>query len=70
MQLIADWEGKGGAYPGNTETLFCSDGVGRTGAFITMHAQMERMKAEAVINIFQFIKAIRIQRAGLVSNKV
>ena len=47
-----------------------SDGVGRTGAFITIHAQMEHMKAEAVVNIFQFIKAIRIQRAGMVSNKV
>ena len=50
--------------------MFYSDGVGRTGAFITMHAQMERMKAEAVVDIFQFIKAIRVQRAGLVSTKV
>ncbi len=47
-----------------------SDGVGRTGAFITIHAQMERMKSEAVVDLFQYIKAIRIQRAGMVSNKV
>ncbi len=47
-----------------------SDGVGRTGAFITIHAQMERMKSEAVV---EYIKAIRIQRLDIldmVSNKV
>ena len=48
----------------------CSDGVGRTGAFITIHAQMERMKSEAVVDMFQYIKAIRIQKADMVSNKV
>ena len=44
--------------------------MGRTGAFISTHAEMERMKAETVVDLFQFIKAVRIQRAGLVSNKV
>ncbi len=47
-----------------------SDGVGRTGAFITIHAQMERIKSEAVVDMFQYIKAIRIQRADMVSSKV
>ncbi len=50
--------------------MLCSDGVGRTGAFIATHAEMERMKAETVVDLFQFIKASRFQRAGLVSNKV
>ncbi len=38
-----------------------SDGVGRTDAFITIHAQMDRMKSEAVhvIDMFHNIKAIR-----------
>jgi hypothetical protein len=31
---------------------------------------MERMKAETVVDLFQFIKAMRVQRAGVVSNKV
>ena len=35
-----------------------------------MHAQMERMKAEAIVDVFQFIKSVRFQRAGLVANKV
>lgn len=50
--------------------VFCSDGVGRSGTFICMHAQMERMKSEAVVDVFQFIKSVRFQRAGLVANKV
>ena len=52
------------------QTFFCSDGVGRSGTFICMHAQMERMKSEAVVDVFQFIKSVRFQRAGLVANKV
>ena len=35
-----------------------------------MHSQMERMKAEAMVDFFQFIKAVRIQRAGLVTSEV
>ena len=31
---------------------------------------MERMKAETVMDLFQFIKAARVQRTGLVVNKV
>ena len=48
----------------------CSDGVGRTGAFISTHAEMERMKAETVVDLFQFVKGMRVQRAGMVANKV
>ena len=47
-----------------------SDGVGRTGALISIHAEMERMKAETVVDLFQFIKGMRTQRAGMVSSKV
>ena len=47
-----------------------SDGVGRTGAFITIYSQLERAKVEGVADIFQFVKSIRLQRAGMVSNLV
>ena len=47
-----------------------SDGVGRTGTFICIHAQLERLKTEGVVDFFQFIKLVRMHRAGLVSNAV
>ena len=50
--------------------LPCSDGVGRTGAFITVHTQLERLKTEGVVDVFQSLKSARIQRAGLVDTLV
>ena len=44
--------------------------MGRTGAFICLHAQMERLKTEGVIDCFQFIKSARLNRPGLVQNVV
>ena len=44
--------------------------MGRTGAFICMHAEMEKMKSEGVVDIFQFLKSVPYQRAKLVCNKV
>ena len=49
---------------------FCSDGIGRTGAFICLHAQIERLKTEGVIDCFQFIKSARLNRPGLVQSVV
>ena len=43
-----------------------SDGVGRTGTFICLHSQLERLKTEGVVDFFQAIKSARIQRAGLI----
>ena len=48
----------------------CSDGMGRTGAFICMHAQIERLKTEGVVDVFQFIKSARLNRPGLVQSVV
>ena len=57
--------------PTHTHTQkYISDGVGRTGAFICIHTQMERMKTEGVVDFFQCIKSARIQRAGLVPDVV
>ena len=47
-----------------------SNGVGRTGTFICIHAQLERLKTEGVVDFFQSIKTARIQRAGLVPDVV
>ena len=51
-------------------TLFFSDGVGRTGTFICIHAQLERIKTEGVVDVFQFVKSSRISRPNLVSELV
>ena len=47
-----------------------SDGVGRTGAFICIHAQLERLKTEGVVDFFQYIKSARVHRAWLVPEVV
>jgi len=47
-----------------------SDGVGRTGTFICIHSQLERLKTEGVVDIFQAIKSLRMQRNGVIPNVV
>ena len=50
--------------------LLFSDGVGRTGTFICLHSQLERLKTEGVVDFFQAVKSARIKRAGLVPDAV
>lgn len=47
-----------------------SDGIGRTGTFICIYSQLERLKAEGVVDVFQSIKASRLQRSLMVTNTV
>eukprot|EP00731_Ephydatia_muelleri_P019163 Em0011g1203a len=47
-------------------TVVCNDGMGRTGAFITIHTMMERLKTEHVVDLFQFIKSSRAHRQNFV----
>lgn len=46
--------------------VVCNNGVGRTGTFTTIYSQVERIKAEQVADVFQYIKGIRLQRADMV----
>ena len=48
----------------------CSDGMGRTGVLITAMSEIERVKVEGEIDIFQTVKAIRVQRPNMVSTVV
>eukprot|EP00731_Ephydatia_muelleri_P019021 Em0011g1061a len=48
--------------------VHCNDGVGRTGTFITMHSELERLKAEGALDVFERVKLCRIARPGLVQN--
>ena len=47
-----------------------SNGVGRTGTFICIHSELEKIKVEATADVFQYIKASRFHRPGLVSTIV
>ncbi|CAI8039711.1 Receptor-type tyrosine-protein phosphatase alpha [Geodia barretti] len=54
---------------GNRRTvIMCSDGVSRTGTFLTIHCQLERLKTEGVVDFLQTIKSARLHRPGLVNN--
>jgi protein tyrosine phosphatase len=50
--------------------VMCSDGVTRTGTFICIHSQLERLKTEGVVDVFQAINSACIQRPGLIPNLV
>eukprot|EP00731_Ephydatia_muelleri_P018727 Em0011g767a len=52
----------------NVITVVCNDGCGRTGSFICIHSELERLKAEGVVNIFQSVKAMRSYRPGMVQD--
>ena len=47
-----------------------SSGVGRTGVFITLHIILERFAIEGLIDVFQTIKMLRIQRSAMVQTLV
>lgn len=55
-----------------TSTFFClsSGGVGRTGVFIALSNLIERVKAENVVDVYQTVKKMRLQRTAMVQTKV
>lgn len=50
--------------------IHCSGGAGRTGAFCALITALEQVKAEGVLDIFQIVKCLRIQRPHMVQNLV
>ena len=48
----------------------CSNGIGRTGVFIALHILLERMVTEGLVDVFQTIKNLRIQRPAMVQTLV
>ena len=47
-----------------------SDGMSRTGVFITAMAEVERVKVQGEVDIFQTVKAARSERPHMVSTPV
>eukprot|EP00794_Sanderia_malayensis_P008073 gene8073-8937_t len=50
-------------------TVHCSAGVGRTGLFIALTNLIERLKTEAVVDVFQTVKQLRHQRTAMVQTR-
>lgn len=50
--------------------LFCSAGVGRSGAYIVIHSMVKRIHVSADVNVFDFLSHIRQQRNHLVQEEV
>ena len=47
-----------------------SDGMGRSGVFICAMSEVERVKVEGQVDVFQTIKGMRIQRPHMVETPV
>ena len=46
--------------------VIISAGVGRTGVFVTLSIVLERMRYESVVDMYQTVKMLRIQRPSMV----
>ena len=51
-------------------SLLYSSGVGRTGVFIALCIVLERYTVEGMIDLFQTVKTLRIQRSAMVQTRV
>lgn len=59
------------AYDRPTYLYFsCSAGAGRTGTFIALSNILERVKAEGLLDVFQAVKSLRLQRPHMVQTLV
>ena len=48
----------------------CSDTVSRSGMFCAIATTIERCKTEGVVDVFQVVKALRVQKPGAVRTVV
>ena len=56
---------------GNGPTVVhCSDTVTRSGMFCAIATTIERCKTEGVVDVFQVVKALRVQKPGAVPTMV
>ena len=56
--------------PGHLFSSPCSGGSGRTGTYIAIANLLDRLKTEGVVDIFQTVRALRMQRPRMVHTLV
>ena len=54
----------------NPVLVHCSAGVGRTGTFISLFTQLQRIRAENNVDIFNFVRSMRFNRCSMVQTEV
>ena len=50
--------------------VHCSAGVGRTGTFITLFSQLQRIQEERTVDVFNFVRSLRRGRCYMVQTEV
>ncbi|XP_006812663.2 receptor-type tyrosine-protein phosphatase mu-like [Saccoglossus kowalevskii] len=65
VSLVEKWQQKTGNGP---ITVHCLNGLGRSGTFCALYAVIERIKVEQVVDVFQAVKKLRINRPNMVQN--
>ena len=50
--------------------VHCSAGVGRTGTFVTLFTQLQRIEKEANVDVFNFVRSMRYNRCSMVQTEV
>jgi len=63
---VQGWQQRSG---NSTIVVHCSAGVGRTGVFCALSILIERLKSEAVVDVYQTIKVLRTQRPAMVQTQ-
>ena len=53
-----------------TGAFCCSGGCGRTGTYIAISILLERLKTEGVVDVFQTVRTLRLQRPGMIQTVV
>ena len=64
---VEKWQISSGEKP---IVVHCASGCGRTGTFIAVSLLLERLKTEAVVDVFHTVRALRLQRPGMVHKVV
>ncbi len=67
IDQVKKWQRSSGDEP---IVVHCSGGIGRTGTFIAIDILLERLKTEGVVDVFQTVRALRLQRIGMVRTVV